>query len=108
VLSGAPVGFIGGPGRNNHFLAAINVAAFADPAVFKRDMDEFVRGLKATPPAPGYERVLVAGQLEWETEQRRRQTGIPLHPEVIEWFDRICDELGTTPRLERAAPAVSA
>jgi L-2-hydroxycarboxylate dehydrogenase (NAD+) len=107
VLSGSAVGFVAGPGYNNHFVAAIDPAAFSDIAEFKRDMDAFVRGLKATPPAPGYERVVVAGQLEWETLQRRRQTGIPLHPEVVAWLDAACAEHHLPPvdRAERPLAA---
>ena len=56
-------------------------------------MDEFLRTLKSTPPAPGHERVMVPGQPEWEAEQDRRANGIPLHKEVIEWFKGICSEL---------------
>ena len=50
-------------------------------------------GDKETPPAPGHDRVLYAGQLEAETEQERRQNGIPLHREVIQWFNQITHEL---------------
>ncbi|HEV7662829.1 MAG TPA: Ldh family oxidoreductase [Chloroflexota bacterium] len=102
VLSGSQVGFIAGPGAANHFVAALDVAAFADLATFKSDMDGFVRGLKITPPAAGRERVVVAGQLEWETERHRTVHGIPLHPEVIDWFDKACDNAGVA-RLERAS-----
>lgn len=102
VLSGAQVGFLGGSGTANHFVAALNVSAFADVATFKRDMDEFVRGLKATPPASGHDRVVVAGQIEFETELQRRRDGIPLHPEVIEWFDKACVRSGVAP-LQRAS-----
>ncbi len=42
---------------------------------------------------PGQERVLYAGLPEHETEADRRQTGIPLHPEVVDWFRGICAEL---------------
>ena len=56
-------------------------------------MDDFLRDLKSTPPAPGQERVLVAGQIEWETEQDRRVNGIPLHREVVQWFEQICGQM---------------
>jgi LDH2 family malate/lactate/ureidoglycolate dehydrogenase len=106
VLSGSQVGFLAGSGAANHFVGAISVEAFADVASFKHDMDEFVRGLKATPPARGFDRVVVAGQIEYETEQRRLREGIPLHPEVVGWFDKACAEAGVA-ALERA-PAVAA
>ena len=88
-------GFGAGRGRGTfaHFVAAFDVEAFADTGEFKAMMDDYMRTLKETPPAPGHDRVLVAGQLEWETEQERRLNGIPLHREVVEWFDQICQEL---------------
>ena len=88
-------GFGAGRGRGTfaHFVAAFDVEAFADTGEFKAMMDDYMRTLKETPPAPGHDRVLVAGQLEWETEQERRRNGIPLHREVVEWFDQICQEL---------------
>jgi len=106
ILSGSQISFVAGAGTASHFLGAMSVAAFADVATFKHDMDELVRGLKATPPAKGYDRVVVAGQIEWETEQKRRREGIPLHPEVIDWFDRTCGEVGVAP-LERATPSAA-
>ena len=75
-------------------MAAYNIDAFTDVNEFKEMMDEFLRTLKQTPPAPGHERVLVAGQLEWEAEQERRAKGIPLHKEVVQWFRDTCAELG--------------
>ena len=88
-------GFGAGRGRGTfaHFVAAFDVEAFADAGEFKTMMDDYMRTLKDTPPAPGHDRVLVAGQLEWETEQERRRNGIPLHREVVDWFDEICQEL---------------
>ena len=50
--------------------------------------------MNATRPAPGHDRVLVAGQPEAETEAVRREEGIPLHPEVAQSIRDICGELG--------------
>jgi LDH2 family malate/lactate/ureidoglycolate dehydrogenase len=82
-----------------HHFAAYNVSAFTDLATFKATMDEMLRELASTPPAPGHERVVYPGLPEHETELDRRVNGIPLHREVIEWFCRCTDELGL-PRLE--------
>ena len=99
ILSGSAYGPIMQSGQNNHFLAAYDIEAFTPVAEFKTMMDEYLRALKATPPAPGHDRVLVAGQPEWETEQERRQRGIPLHPEVIQWFQATCAEMDIPYRL---------
>ena len=94
VLSGA--GFAMRLPRTHfrNYVAAYDIDAFTDVAEFKQTMDEFLRELKATPPAPGQDRVMVAGQLEREAEVDRAKNGIPLHREVVEWFRDTCAEMG--------------
>ena len=93
ILTGG--GYGANPGRPNfgHYVAAYNIEAFVDTGDFKRTMDEWLRMLKSTPPAPGHDRVLYAGLVEAEVEAERRANGIPLHPEVIDWFRDVCGEL---------------
>ena len=76
-----------------HTVAAYNIEAFIEVSTFKDQMDTWLQTLKDTPPAPGNERVLVAGQMEWEAEQDRKANGIPLHPEVIGWFRDTCAQM---------------
>jgi LDH2 family malate/lactate/ureidoglycolate dehydrogenase len=83
-----------------HHFAAYNIAAFTDVDQFKATMDRMLLTLQETPPAPGHERVLYPGLPEFEEERVRRANGIPLHREVIAWFDRATAELGVAP-LER-------
>ena len=78
----------------SHHFIAYRIDAFTDPEAFKVDMDFYMKGLRETPPAEGYEQVYYAGLPEHETEIQRRQKGIPYHPEVIEWFCAIASELG--------------
>jgi len=94
LLSGAGFGARVGQGHYAHAFLALRVDAFRPLEEFRREMDEFLRTLKATPPAPGHERVLVAGQPEWEEQERRQALGIPLHREVVEWFRETCLEMG--------------
>ena len=83
-----------------HTVAAYNIDAFIDVATFKAQMDEWLQTLKDTPPAPGADRVLVAGQMEWEAEQDRKANGIPLHPDVIRWFCDTCAQMDIPFTLE--------
>ena len=84
ILAGVLTGFGYGavPGRPNfgHYVAAYNVAGFDDPDHFKDQMDEWLQMMKSTRPAPGEERVMVAGQPEAEMEEIRRVEGIPPAP----------------------------
>jgi LDH2 family malate/lactate/ureidoglycolate dehydrogenase len=93
ILAGAvPSGFSGrGPG--NHFVAAYSIDAFTDVEEFKERMDWWLKEMEATPPAPGYDRVMTPGQEEAEMEVERNAKGIPLHKEVVSWIKSICKEL---------------
>ena len=98
MLSGALPSMVDSDGGSKQSFAAYNIAAFTDVDEFKEKMDRMLRLLKETPPAPGHDRVLYPGLSEYEEIQDRRENGIPLHKEVIEWFDDICSEL-SVPRL---------
>ena len=65
-------------GRHNDgvFMAAFKVDAFRPLDQFKREVGEFVRYLKATPPAQGTSEVFYPGELEHRREQDRRKHGI--------------------------------
>ena len=94
ILAGAaPAGFSGrGPG--NHFVAAYNISAFTNVDEFKERMDWYLAEMEATPPAPGFDRVMTPGQEEAEMEIERNLKGIPLHKEVVSWLGEISRELG--------------
>src|ERR1700758_4212611 len=83
VLCGLLTGLVFGvepTGRHNDgcFMAVFNVAAFRPLAEFKRDVAEFARYLKATPPAIGSSGVLYPGEIEHRREQQRRASGIDI------------------------------
>ena len=93
ILSGTGFGMV--PGRPNfsHFVGAYSIEAFTEVDTFKSLMDDFLRSLRDTPPAPGHDRVMYAGLPEAETVQDRSVNGIPLHKEVVQWFQDICNEM---------------
>jgi LDH2 family malate/lactate/ureidoglycolate dehydrogenase len=80
-----------------HFFGAIDIARFRPPDEFRAAMDDFVRALKATPPAEGEARVLVAGEPETECEKRRLLEGIPLAPALVRQVNDLARDLGVTP-----------
>jgi LDH2 family malate/lactate/ureidoglycolate dehydrogenase len=79
VLSGGGFSAQLASGENMTWTMAVNIAAFRPVAEFKAMMDEMIQALHATPPEPGADRVLVAGDPEFDTEADRRERGIPLH-----------------------------
>ena len=65
-------------GRHNDgcFMACFKVDAFRPLAEFKKEVGEFIRYLKETPPAEGSSGVLYPGEIEHIKEQDRRKNGI--------------------------------
>src|SRR6201998_3323595 len=65
-------------GRHNDgcFMAVFNVAAFRPLKDFKKEVAEFARYLKATPPSEGSPGVFYPGEVEYIREQQRRAAGI--------------------------------
>ena len=80
-------------GHYHHMVAAYSIDAFTDVDDFKSLMDDWMQGLRDTPAAVGHEKVIVPGDPEEEEYQHRLEVGIPLHPEVIDWFKDITKEL---------------
>jgi len=64
--------------RNSQMFMAIDVGRFMPVDEFAARVEGLVSLIKATPAAPGYDEVLVAGDPEWRTEAERRDKGIPL------------------------------
>ena len=86
-----------GMGHMSHCVAAYSIDAFTDVSRFKSDMDRFLRYLRETPPAEGYDRVYYPGLIEYEEAEKRKKIGIPLHAEVISWFDSATEEMKLEP-----------
>ena len=103
ILSAGLFGVTDPPGNGSQFVAAYSIDAFRDVAEFKSSMDEFLTYLVETPPSPGHDRVYYAGLPEHEETDIRERDGIPLHREVVEWFDNATNELGLD-RLETLRP----
>ena len=67
-------------GRHNDgcFMAVFNVAAFRPLKEFKKEVAEFARYLKETPPSEGSTGVLYPGEVEYIREQQRKASGIEI------------------------------
>ncbi len=88
-------------GRHNDgcFLAVFNVAAFRPLAEFKREVAEFARYVKATPPAEGSSGVLYPGEIEYLREQDRRKNGIDVEDATWSKLRQLADQFGVAASL---------
>ena len=77
-----------------HFFGAMRIDAFVDPSEFRRQMDDYVRTLRSTPPAPGTDGPLIPGDPEREAEAERSVHGIPLLGPVVQSLEEMARETG--------------
>lgn len=73
---------------NGVWFTAIDPTAFCPAADFRRLVDETIAYMKSSPPAPGFDEVLVPGELEFRTLRRREKEGIPIDPTTLEGLRR--------------------
>ena len=77
-----------------HFFGALRIDAFIDPDEFKRQIDEYVRTLRKTRPAPGTAGPLIPGDPERDAEAIRRREGIPVVAAVVDELRDIAGKTG--------------
>jgi LDH2 family malate/lactate/ureidoglycolate dehydrogenase len=89
-------------GRHNDgcFMAAFNVAAFRPLDQFKKEVADFARYLKSTPPSEGSEGVFYPGEIEYLREQQRRKDGITIEDATWDRLRALADEYGLTSKLD--------
>jgi LDH2 family malate/lactate/ureidoglycolate dehydrogenase len=76
------------------FMIAIDPAAFGSPDEFMARVQKFVAQIKESKKAPGVEEILVPGEPEFRTREKRLREGIPIADEVWAELEKIAEELG--------------
>jgi len=76
-----------------HFFGAIDVELFRPLHEFKKTIDSMFKEIKNSKRFPGKEKIYVAGEKEFEMENRRKKEGIPVHPEVFEYMNTLKETL---------------
>ncbi|MGH6779964.1 MAG: Ldh family oxidoreductase [Bradyrhizobium sp.] len=89
-------------GRHNDgcFMAAFNVAAFRPLDQFKKEVADFARYLKSTPPSEGSQGVFYPGEIEYLREQQRRKDGITIEDATWDRLRALADEYRLTRKLD--------
>jgi L-2-hydroxycarboxylate dehydrogenase (NAD+) len=82
------------PTEVNHFFGAWKIEAFGPLEEYRTLVDAKLRLIRETPPREGFERVMHAGQPEFELQREREANGIPLHPSVVEKLRALGAEMG--------------
>lgn len=72
--NGSPTRF-----RVGHFFMAINVESFVDLPVFRKNIGELLRELRASKKAPGEPRIYTAGEKEFISTKYVEKHGVPIN-----------------------------
>jgi LDH2 family malate/lactate/ureidoglycolate dehydrogenase len=75
-------------------VQAIDIAAFAEPADFERDIQLLIADIRRSPRASGTERIYLPGEIEWLEQQDRLQRGIPVPDSLLRELGDLARELG--------------
>jgi LDH2 family malate/lactate/ureidoglycolate dehydrogenase len=101
LLSGAAYGtelgdLYSGPksGIDGHFVLALRIGAFEEPARFKSRVDGIIREIRSSKRPAGVERLYAPGELETETEHRYGREGIPLNERTLADIAGAAEQLG--------------
>lgn len=73
-----------GPTGVSHFFMAIDIGAFRPLEDFKAQMDDMIGMLHAAPRAAGQDRIFIAGEKEYELEEKNKQQGVPLLEQIVD------------------------
>ncbi len=82
------------PYHLGHFFIAIDIAAFTDPAAFRKTTGDILRDLRASKKAPGADRIYTAGEKEHRAWLERKDKGVPVNRVLREEMKAMIGELG--------------
>ena len=81
-------------GATGVFILAVDVGLFGPRAAVERTVDESFGRIKATPPAEGFDEVLISGETEHRSRAQRLRDGIPIPDKTWAALRQVAAELG--------------
>ena len=78
------------------FMQVYDVAAFTHLESYQRNVRTVLDAMKATPPAPGFEEVLVPGDMEHRSRQQRLAEGIDVPADTFDKIEAWADKLNVS------------
>jgi len=98
VLSGGAFGLTpySNPSRTDvaHTFVALDIAWFMELTDFHERMQSLIAEIKSSELRPGFDEVLVPGELEHRREAHKREHGVPLPDEEIKALTQLAADLG--------------
>ena len=85
--------------KNGQFFIAIDVEAFMGIDAFKARMDDYIRMVKASELADGFEEIVMPGEIEYRKERDQRANGLTLGRNVVDAMLKKAEEIGVPVEL---------
>ena len=81
-------------GGNAMFFTVVDIEKFVPMDEFLEQVTILRDHVQSSPPAPGFEKILMPGEPELRQEERRRKEGIPIDPETWRQFAECAQGFG--------------
>jgi len=94
VLTGAGCASMDHPGGNGTIMSVINVDSFIPVWEFKKKVDSLIRSIKSCPTAPGFDEIIMPGELEFRESEKRYREGILVDDTTWQSIALLAKELG--------------
>jgi LDH2 family malate/lactate/ureidoglycolate dehydrogenase len=78
---------------------AIKIESFVELDLFKKQVGEICRQLRASKKAPGAKRIYTPGEKEYETWLIRKDKGVPFNDPLKKAFREVNDKLALKAKL---------
>lgn len=78
----------GASGGNGVFVMVFDIGAFTGREEFREEMDTFIGFLKSSPLMPGFEEILMPGEMEARMRTQKEKDGVPVDAET---WRQICE-----------------
>ena len=80
--------------NTGQMIITLDLRAFGDVDAFKRQVDDVIRQMRASPTLPDVDAVRIPGEFAHATREARRRAGIPVHPALLEKLQEMAARLG--------------
>ncbi len=87
------------PSLTSHMMMAINISAIMEPDEMKQRMADFTQKIHASPMWDEKQKMLLPGEIEYQTMQHRKQNGIPLPSNLYEELLTLAKEMNVQATL---------
>ncbi|MCD6529751.1 Ldh family oxidoreductase [Candidatus Bathyarchaeota archaeon] len=79
---------------NGVFMLAIDVNAFTPLDIYTKRVRDALNLIRSSPPAEGFERVMVPGEPEFTSRKKRLKEGVPIPDPIWDEIKKVAEELG--------------